>query len=207
MKCFIISFKKIALAGVESRFLQIPGIFEARQRLAGVTLAVGQRQNSAIRVARPTTRPAATVCQAYPAIQKEHRWYRRHSRTEVNLCENCSPKPVIDPKTESLGPIPALEWPDADGFYAALVLRQVRARFQLRWKSTERMWSVASTVDGGRPMVAAKSARAKLSLRIRESLIVAEVASARVLGEPFETLLTQLAQRRVQLPVSGKGHL
>ena len=165
-------------------------------------LAVGQQQNPAIRVVQSTTRPRAAACQETLSIRKERRWYRGQPRTEVSLRKNSSAKPVVDPRMESLGSLPPIEWPDADGFYAALVLRQMRARFQQGWNLSEHGRASAQRTLGG-PSLAAKSARAKLPLPSGESLIVAE-ASAGVLGEPFETLLTELAQRRVRLPASGR---
>ena len=202
MKCFIISFKKIALAGIESRFLQIPEMFEPCQKLAGVILAMGQQQNPAIRVARPMAPPWAAVCQESLDRRKERRRHRGHPRNEVVLREICSAKLVVDPKTETLGPLPPIEWPDANGFYANLVLRQVRARLQPGWSSSGRGRLSAEWKVGGRSVVA-PSARAKSPSPLEGPLTVAQVASAGALREPFETLLTELAQRRVQLPASG----
>lgn len=203
MKCFIIAFKKITLAGIESRFLQIPEIFEPRQNLAGVTLAMGQQQNPAIRVARPTASPAA-VCQESPGRRKERRWHRGHPRNKGVHRENCSAKPVVDLKTETLGPLPPIEWPDANGFYANLVLRQVRARFQPGWNSSGGHGRLPAEWKVGSRSIVAQSARAKSPSPLEGRLTVAEVASAGALREPFETLLAELAQRKVQLPASGR---
>jgi hypothetical protein len=161
----------------------MPEIFAPRKKLADVTLAMGQQQNPAIGVVRPTGPEWAEVHQESPGRRKEHWRHRDHSRNEAVLRQTSRAKAVADPKRETLCPLPSIEWPDANGFYANLVLRQVRARL------------------GGRAVVA-PSARTKPPVPLKGSLTVTEVAGAGAVREPFETLLTELARRTVQRATS-----
>jgi hypothetical protein len=198
MKCFIISFKKIAVVGIESPFYQIPEMLRTAPKAYGCDLPMGQRQHPAMRVLRSGTRPRSAAFQESLANRKE---YRHHcpvrSQDDTVLWDDSSQKPAVDQKAETLGQLSPIEWPDEDGFYSSLVLRQVRARFQPGRKLNERGCSPSDwkTVDQS---VAAQGT--KSAFELEAILTTAKVACSGTSREPLETLLAELAQRHVQTP-------
>ena len=101
---------------------------------------------------------------------------------------SCFAGPVVQRETRIVVPLPLIELPDPEGFYASLVLRKVRAEIKpggdLReWNGFSPKWNA---VD--RPSVAQTSR---------------EVARCGTPGEPLETHLAEIALRYVQTPVLG----
>jgi hypothetical protein len=183
MKCFTIEVKKIELVGIKAWFYRIPRTFQLRQRQMSVSLPMGQGQNVATGVLRTAARPrTATSLESVARQFVRSRCYVQSQKTAVALNSSC-PEPVIQQGTEISVPLPRIELPDSEGFYAGLVLRKIRAASRPGWEFRESEGSSSSlnTVD--------RSAVAQTQ---------SEVARHGTSSGTIETLLVEMARRHVQ---------
>jgi hypothetical protein len=162
---------------------RIPRTFRLRQRQMSVSLPMGQGQNVATGALRTAARPRTATSLASVARRfVRSRCYVQSQKTSVALNSSC-PEPVVQQGTEISVPLPRIELPDSEGFYAGLVLRKIRAASRPGWEFRESEGSSPSlnTVD--------RSAVAQTP---------SEVARHRTSGDPIETLLVEMARRHVQ---------
>jgi hypothetical protein len=159
----------------------IPRTFQLRQRQMRVNLPMGQGQNSAIGVLRAAAHPrTATPHESLTRRVARSRCFVETQNAAVALNGSC-PESVV--RQEISVPLPLIELPDPEGFYAGLVLRKIRAESQPGWEPSEAEGSSQrwNTVD--RPVAAQTSG---------------EVARRGTSGEPIEALLVEMARRHVQ---------
>jgi hypothetical protein len=163
-----------------------PRPFQPRQKANDVSLPMGQGQNSATGVLATPARPrTATSHESLARRVDRSRCCVQSQKTAVALNSSC-PEPIVQQEIEIFVPLPLIELPDPEGFYASLVLRKIRAEFPPGWKMSEGVGSSCkrNTVD--------RAAAAQTS---------SEVAHCGTSGEPIEMLLADMARRSVQTPV------
>jgi hypothetical protein len=190
LKCFTIDFKKLELAGIQAWFHRIPRTFQLGKRQMSVSLPMGQGQNVVAGVLRTAVRPrTATLLECVTKRFVRSRCYIQSQKTAVALKGTCG-EPVIQQGTESSGPLPRIELPDSEGFYAGLVLRKIRAasRPGCEFRESESSSCSLNTVD--------RSAAAQTPN---------EVAHQGTSGGPIETLLVEMARRHVQTSLFEEG--
>jgi hypothetical protein len=186
MKCFIIDFKKIGLIGIKARFYRIPRTFQLRHRQMSVGLPMGQGQNVARGVLPTAACPrAATSYHSVARRTVDCRCFVESQDAAVALNRSC-PEFVVQQGTEIFVPLPRIELPDPEGFYAGLVLRKIRAESQPRWELSEDEGSSQTWNILGRPTAAQASS---------------EPVRRGTSGEPIETLLVEIARRHAQTPL------
>jgi hypothetical protein len=184
MKCFTIDFKKIELVGIKVRFSWIQDLSSRDKRQMSVSLPMGQGQNSATGVLATPARPRTATSHESLARRVDHsRCCVQSQKTAVALNSSC-PEPVVEQEIEIFVPLPLIELPDPEGFYASLVLRKIRAEFPPSWKTGVGSSCKWNTVD--------RAAAAQTS---------SEVAHCGTSGEPIEMLLADMVRRSVQTPV------
>jgi hypothetical protein len=152
--------------------------------------ANGTRTNVATGVLRTAARPrTATSLESVARQFVRSRCYVQSQKTAVALNSSC-PEPVIQQGTEISVPLPRIELPDSEGFYAGLVLRKIRAASRPGWEFRESEGSSSSlnTVD--------RSAVAQTQ---------SEVARHGSSSGPIETLLVEMARRHVQTSLFEEG--
>jgi hypothetical protein len=189
MKCFNMYFRKTELVGINARFYWIPRTFQLRQRQIGVTLPMGQRQNPAMSLLRSATPSPAVTSQEPLAKRMVHRPCPVRSQNAAGSLHICFPNPVVRQETEIIVSRPFIDLPDAEGFYASLVLRKVRAELQSRWELSECDDSSAKWNAVDQPSAAQT---------------LPEMARCETAGEPLETLLAEIARYYVQTSVLGR---
>jgi hypothetical protein len=190
MKCFIIYLKKIELVGIKARFYRVPKTFQLRQRQMSVNLPMGQRQNPALGVLRSGEHARTAPSHGSLARRSVRRpCFVQSQNAVVPLAASC-PDPIVPQETEIFLPLPLIDWPDPEGFYAGLVLRKIRARLKPGWELSKGNGSLPKRKTVDRPTAAQMSS---------------EVVGCGTGGESLETLLVEMARRHVQTPVSGGG--
>jgi hypothetical protein len=165
---------------------QILKTFELRQRQTGVTLPMGQRQNPVMGVQRSAARPRAATPRKSLARRIMHRPCLLQSQGAGVPRNSFYPRPVVEQETEIR--LPPIELPDPEGFYASLVLRQIRSPLLPGWELSKDDCSSPQSSAAHRS-VAAQTTR--------------EGACCGTGPEPLETLLVEMALRRVQTPDLG----
>jgi hypothetical protein len=198
MKCFIICFKKIALVAIQSRPSRIPGLsLGPRQAKAGVTLAMGQRRTSVASVIQPTAHHWMVDAPEYLACREGRRQHPDPRRRRVNPQESLGIERAVAAGAEAVGQRPQIELPDAEGFFADLVLRSVRAG--RRSASLVERHGPPDEPSCGSVSPAAPPIPTRLALPVEKSLVSAENSQPNTVRESLETLLTELAHRHAQI--------
>ena len=187
MKWFIIYLKKIELVGIKARFYWIPKTSQLRQRQMSVNLPMGQRQNPALGVLRSGRTATSHGSLARRSVRRP--CLVQSQNAAVPLHASC-PDPIVPPETKIFLPLPFIDLPDPEGFYAGLVLRKIRARLQPGWELSKGNGSSPKRNTVDRPTATQMSS---------------EVARCGTGGESLETLLVEMARRHVQTPVLGVG--
>jgi hypothetical protein len=189
MKCFVIYFRKIELVGINARFLLDTKNVPTAPKANGCDVANGTAANPAMSLLRSATPSRAVTSQESLARRIVHRPCPVWSQKAAVPLHSCFTNPVVRQETDILVSLPFIDLPDAEGFYASLVLRKVRAEFQSRWELSE--------CDGASPKWNAVD-QPSAAQTLRE---VARCGTAG--GEPLETLLAEMARCYVQTSVLG----
>ena len=185
MKCFRIDLKKIEIICIKVRFSWIEHLSSRDKRQMSVSLPMGQGQNSATGVLATPACPKTLTSHESVARRVDHsRRCLQFHKTAVALNSSC-PEPVVDQGINIVVPLPLIELPDPEGFYASLVLRKIRAEFPPGWKTGLDSSCKWSTVD--------RTAAAQTPSEV--------VANCGTSGEPIEMLLADMALRAVRTPV------
>ena len=194
IECFDVFSTVIAFAGIESRFAAAR-VFPERRR-ADATLARAPQGTSARKVAQPMFRRQITERRELSLSQGPHGHSDSRPKGALPLDSTASVsgglqepprcgtrkhvcKPAVTQAGQTADP-PRVELVDANGFFASLVFRRVRARNCL----------VSAT---------APEARLPLTLRSGRPITTAQAGSPDPVQRPLETLLAELACRRLRI--------
>jgi hypothetical protein len=230
IECFGVFSQVIAFAGIESRFAAARTIFpERRTADAAATLTRVQGETSTTEVARPMSRRQIRERRelSLPPSGPDWRFDSRHGgaipsdftlRTDscglatavgcgIQEAPRCWArervgKPVLTPPSQTAGP-PHAEVLDANGFFASLVLRRVRARDS----SVSHPEQPDCSSDHRKPGPVSAAASDVCSLfapRSRRPVTTAGADSPDPAAAPLETQLAELAWRRLRGRAAGE---
>lgn len=227
IECFGVFSTVIAFAGIESRFRAARTVLaERRTADAAATLAPAQGETSTTGVARPMSRRSTTErrdsCLPPPgpdwrsdsprgAIPLDSTLQTGSGVLAAPVCRGIQEapgrwarkrvcKPAVTPSGQTAGP-PYAELVDANGFFASLVLRRVRARDSAA-SHPEQPDRLSDHSKLG--LSAMLEVRSPLTLRSARPVTTAQVGSPEPALLPLETQLAELACRRLRGQTAGE---
>lgn len=192
---FIIVFK-IAPAGIVLRPARIPRTAVGlRQAKAGVTLAMGRRENFVASIPEPKAQLRLTDFHEGLARRVPYRPSPDRHQKSLADDESLGIRSVEEVQSRR----PEIELPDADGFFAALILRLVRGVNRSGQCCTECQRLTVHRRPGSGSIIAG-AAGTRRSLPAQKSLETAKTTWPNMVTEPLDKLLlVELAHRQAQV--------
>jgi hypothetical protein len=169
-----------------------------RQAKVGVTLTMGRRRTSVASVTQLTAHRWMVDAPAeYLACREGWRQPPEPRQRRGIPQKSLGMEWAVAAGAKAVGQRPQIELPDAEGFFADLVLRLVRAG--RRSASLAERHGPPDQRFCGSVSQAAPTMPRRLALPFEKSLVGAESTQPNPDGESLETLLTELAHRHAQI--------